>query len=194
MNSPPYKIYNLKKIIDEELRNGSNDLVTRQTGERVRERIEKGLKDEDKDQIVALDFSGVGIIDYSCADEIVAKLMARLIGNEYGDKYILLKNLISNQRENIQVALERKNLAALLIEADKSLRILGTLNPYLSDTLKQVNARKEITARDLADLTKVEINSASTKLLNLYKAGLAVRTSENLPDGGRQYVYKSLLS
>ncbi len=190
----PLKVYNLKKLTDEELRNGSNDLVTRQTGERIRERIEKDLRGEDRGRIVGLDFREVGIIDYSCADEVIAKLMARLIGNEYGDKYILLRNLTPNQSENIQVALERKDLATLLIESEKRLKVLGTLNPYLSDTLEEVNRRKDITARDLADITKVEINSASTKLLNLYKIRLAVRTSENLPDDGRQYVYKSLLS
>lgn len=189
-----YKIYSLKRLVVEELRNESNNLVTRQTGQRIRERIERDLETEEEGQIVILDFSGVGIIDYSCADEVVAKIIARLIGNEYGDKYILLRNLAPNQRENIQVALERKNLPALSIDEKKKLRVFGSLNPYLTDALKEVNKRKNITARDLADLTGVKINSASTKLLNLYNARLVVRRAENLPIGGREYVYKSLFS
>jgi len=40
----------------------------------------------------------------------VAKIVARLVIGEYGDKYILLKDLLPNQIENIQVALERKKL------------------------------------------------------------------------------------
>ena len=90
--------------------------------------------------------------------------------------------------------LERKSLAALSLGDDKRLKVLGTLNPYLSETLEEVNKRKGITARYLTDLTGTEINSASTKLLNLHKVRLVVRTGENLSDGGRQYVYKSLFS
>jgi len=188
-----YKFYNLKKLISEELKNNSNDLVTRETGRRIRGRIEADFEREAGSRILVLDFSGVGIIDYSCADEVIAKIVARLVGGEYGDKYILLKNLLPNQIENIQVALERKKLAVPLKEAD-GLRILGSLNPYLTDALAEVNKRKSITARDLADLTGAAINLASTKLLNLHKARLVIRTSEGLPERGRQYIYKSLLS
>jgi predicted transcriptional regulator len=53
--------------------------------------------------------------------------------------------------------------------------------------------QKEITARDLADDTHVEISLASPKLLNLFKARLVQRSSERLPDGGRQFIYRSLL-
>ena len=62
---------------------------------------------------VALDFSKIGVIDYSCADEIVAKLISRLIGEEYGDRYIVLSGINENQKENIEVALERKDLAVI---------------------------------------------------------------------------------
>jgi predicted transcriptional regulator len=67
------------------------------------------------------------------------------------------------------------------------------LNPYLDEALRFVMARQEITARLLADETRVEISLASTKLLNLFKARLVQRASVRLPDGGRQYVYRSLL-
>ena len=48
------------------------DLVTRPTGRAVRASIEQAL---DADAGVALlDFTGVRLMDFSCADEIVAKL------------------------------------------------------------------------------------------------------------------------
>jgi hypothetical protein len=166
--------------------------VTRQTGQEVRQYIEANLKDEPEGRIVVLDFSGVGIIDYSCADEVVAKLIGRLIGNEYGDKFVLLKNLDITQRENIQVALERKGLAALFINSDSKFQVLGKINPYLAEVLNIVAKSKQITARELADLTRDQINSASTKLLNLYKAKLLSRQVRLLPEGGRQFVYNSL--
>ena len=143
--------------------------------------------------MIALDFSHVGIVDFSCADEIISKLIARLQGQEYGDKYVVLQGLTPTQEENIAVALERKKLAVLVSRGNGEWELLGTLNPYLDEALQFVMARQEITARLLADETRVEISLASTKLLNLFKARLVQRTSVRLPDGGRQYVYRSLL-
>ena len=99
------QIYNLYKLLKEELKNGSNDLVTRPSGQVIRERIERDIAGEGDGVVIALDFSKIGVIDYSCADEIVAKLISRLLSGEYGEKYITLTGLNENQRENIEVAL-----------------------------------------------------------------------------------------
>ena len=182
--------YDLRDLMDEHL--ATSNLVTRETGRSMRELIELRLEREPEGAVVALDFSHVGIIDFSCADEIISKLVARLQGLEYGDKYVVLHGLTSTHEENIAVALERKKLAVLVSRADGSWRLLGSLNPYLNEALQFVMNQKEITARDLADDTQVEISLASTKLLNLFKARLVQRTSERLPDGGRQFIYRSL--
>jgi len=179
--------------MDEHLGSGTKNLVTRETGRFIRESIETRLEREPEGTVIALDFVHVGIIDFSCADEIISKLVARLQGLEYGDKYVVLQGLTPTHEENIAVALERKKLAILLSRPDGSWRLLGTLNPYLNEALQFVMMHKEITARDLADETQVEISLASTKLLNLFKARLVQRSSERLPDGGRQFIYRSLL-
>ncbi len=80
--------YDLDQILKEELKNGSSDLVTRPSGQVVRNRIETDIAKVEDGAIIALDFSKIGIIDYSCADEIVAKLISRLLGGEYGNKYL----------------------------------------------------------------------------------------------------------
>ena len=164
-------IYDLRDLMDEHL--ATSNLVTRETGRSMRELIELRLEREPEGAVVALDFSHVGIIDFSCADEIVSKLIARLQGLEYGDKYVVLHGLTSTHEENIAVALERKKLAVLVSRPDGSWRLLGSLNPYLNEALQFVMNQKEITARDLADDTQVEISLASTKLLNLFKARLS---------------------
>jgi hypothetical protein len=183
----------LQDLMDEHLGSGTKNLVTRETGRFIRESIETRLEREPEGTVIALDFAHVGIIDFSCADEIISKLVARLQGLEYGDKYVVLQGLTPTHEENIAVALERKKLAILLSRPDGSWRLLGTLNPYLNEALQFVMMHREITARDLADETQVEISLASTKLLNLFKARLVQRSSERLPDGGRQFIYRSLL-
>ena len=182
--------YDLRDLMDEHL--AISHLVTRETGRDIRESIEARLEREPEGAVIALDFSHVGIIDFSCADEIISKLVARLQGLEYGDKYLILHGLTPTHEENITVALERKKLAVLVSRADGSWRLLGSLNPYLNEALQFVMNQKELTARDLADETRVEISLASTKLLNLFKARLVQRSSERLPDGGRQFIYRSL--
>src|SRR4030042_6650961 len=102
--------YDLYKLLKQELRNCSSDLGTRPSGQVIRERVERDIQKEKDGEIIALDFSKVWIIDYSCADEIVAKLVSRLLSGEHGDKYIILTGLNENQKENIEVALERKAL------------------------------------------------------------------------------------
>ena len=183
--------YDLNIFLKEELKNGSIDLVTRPSGQVMRERIEKDLLKEDGGSIVALDFSNIGIIDYSCADEIVAKLLSRLLSNEYGDKYILLAGLNENQQENIEVALERKELAVIAEKREGEKFLLGSLNNYLRETLELIVKNGRITARDLADMVKIEANTSGTRLLNLHKKRLVIRKDEQR-DGARVWIYETL--
>jgi hypothetical protein len=183
--------YNLYKLLKEELKNGSSDLVTRPSGQVIRERIERDMEKEEERTVVALDFSEIGIIDYSCADEIVTKLISRLLSGEYGEKYILLTGLNDNQRENIEVALERKDLAIMAEMRDGKRLLLGNLNNYLRETLEAIVKKDKITAKDLSEIVKIGANTSGTRLLNLHKKRL-VKRSEEIRNGGRVWVYERL--
>lgn len=175
--------YDLYKLLKEELGNGSKDLVTRPSGQAIRERIEQDIEKEPDGEVVSLDFSKIGVIDYSCADEIVAKLVSRLLSGEYGDKYILLAGLNENQKENIEVAVERKDLAVMAEMKDGSRSVLGNLNSYLKDTLDFIVKKKKATSKELSDAKKIEPNTSGTRLLNLYKKRLVKRVEEVRSDG-----------
>ena len=183
--------YNPYKLLKEELKNGSNDLVTRPSGQVIRERIERDIAGEGDGEVVALDFSKIGIIDYSCADEVVAKLISRLLSGEYGDKYITLIGLNENQRENIEVALERKDLAVMAEMQDSKKILLGSLNNYLKETLNLILKKGRITAKELSESMKLEANTSGTRLLNLYKKRLVKRIDE-IVDGGKVWVYEKI--
>ncbi|MBI4689531.1 MAG: STAS-like domain-containing protein [Nitrospirae bacterium] len=184
-------LYNLYNLLKEELKNGSTDLVTRPSGQVIRERIERDLSKEKDGEIIALDFSKIGVIDYSCADEIIAKLISRLIGSEYGDKYIILIGLNENQKENIEVALERKDLAVTAKMRDDRKILIGNLNNYLQETLNLIAKKGRITAGDLSSTLKLPANTSGTRLLNLHKKRLVKRTDE-VRDGGRVWVYEKI--
>jgi hypothetical protein len=182
---------NLYKLLKEELKNGHADLVTRQSGQIIRSRIEKEVEQESDGEVIALDFSKIGIIDYSCADEIVAKLISRLLSGEYGDKFIILTGLNENQRENIEVALERKDLAVIGWMRNGKKALLGNLNNYLRETLELVLWKAEVTAKDLSEALKLEMNTSGTRLLNLYKKRLVKRVDE-IRNGGRVWIYEKI--
>ncbi|HEX5436817.1 MAG TPA: hypothetical protein VFW98_06645 [Gemmatimonadaceae bacterium] len=54
-----------------------SDLVTRPTGAAVRDALEQQLAESPERTLTIIDFSQVGLLDFSCADEIVAKLLLR---------------------------------------------------------------------------------------------------------------------
>ena len=169
------RTYDLYKILKEELKNGSSDLVTRGSGEVIRNRIERDMVKEGDGTVIGLDFSRIGVIDYSCADEIVAKLISRLLGGEYGDRYILLTGLNENQRENIEVALERKALAVMAEMRAGEKILLGSLHKYLRETLEQIIKQGKLTAKELSKAMSLEANTSGTRLLNLHKKRLVKR-------------------
>lgn len=183
--------YDLYRILKEELKNGSSDLVTRPSGQVIRERIERDVEQEKDGTVVALDFSNIGVVDYSCADEIVAKLVSRLLGNEYGDKYLMLTGLNDNQRENIEVALERKDLPVMAEMRNGERVLLGNLNNYLKETLELVEEEDSITAKYLSEVKKLGANTSGTRLLNLHKKRLVIRNDEQ-GESGRVLVYKRI--
>ena len=67
-----------------------SDLVTRPTGVAVRDRIEAGARRAPSGGTALLDFSDVGLLDFSCADEVVAKLLLDTTGT---DAIVVLRGL-----------------------------------------------------------------------------------------------------
>lgn len=167
-------------------------LVTRETGRAVRAVIASALGAIAPGSVMTLDFTGVGIVDFSCADECFAKLVTRLIAGEYGEKYLRLTGLGESQRENIQVALERKRLPALLVHPDESWECLGTITPHLRETLRLVIARRRVSARELVGLLDLELTTSSTRLGSLHRQRLVRRHERPIGEGGREYVYEGL--
>ncbi|HTY07401.1 MAG TPA: hypothetical protein VMC86_12870 [Gemmatimonadales bacterium] len=111
------------------------DLVTRPTGRAVRERIELTLTDA---SVLRMDFTGVRCIDYSCADEIVAKLLRTV-------QVLLLRGVTDAHRLAIEPVLQGHGLA-VAIETGAGLEVLG---PPEAAAL----VAEELLARRLAERT-----------------------------------------
>ena len=97
-----------------------SNLVTRPTGAAVRTQIEALLADSRERTLTVIDFSHVGMIDFSCADEVVAKLLLRYVSVERDDReaYFLFRGVSEDHWDAIEAVLERHRLALVLEEAD----------------------------------------------------------------------------
>jgi len=191
------RLLSVRELTNGVLKNGDGEMTGRPRGARIREAIERILREEGENACIVLNFSGVGSIDFSWADEVVAKIISRLWGGEYGEKYLVLRGLNASQMENIGVALERKRLAALLWSAE-GWKVVGVLNNYLSRTLNRVMERSHLTLRELSEEEGIGMNTSGTRLLNLYKKRLVMRIespgqSKEESHRGRPFVYQSLL-
>jgi hypothetical protein len=124
------------------------DLVTRPTGRMVRERIERTMARAtevgagaagDDVAITRIDFRGVRCIDYSCADEIVAKLLR-------GQPAVLvLSGINDGHREAIEPVLAGHGLAALVERPDGTLDVLGA--PEAANALLDALVGRRLAAR-----------------------------------------------
>jgi hypothetical protein len=97
------------------------NLVTRPTGAAVRTRIEETLA-ESGCQTAMLDFSEIELVDLSCADEVVAKL---LLGVRTG-YFVVLQGLREDHHEAIDHVLIHHRLAVAAVPpGSREPRLLG---------------------------------------------------------------------
>lgn len=99
-------------LLRETVRTPYRNLVTRPTGAAVRNRIQATLA-ASPCRTALLDFSEVELLDLSCADEVVAKL---LLGDGSGPAWcVVLRGLREDQREAIDHVLTRHRLAVAAV-------------------------------------------------------------------------------
>jgi len=98
------------------------NLVTRPTGAAVRNRIEETLSHSDCPTAL-LDFSGIGVLDFSCAEEIVAKLLLGQVSSR--SRFVVLQGLRDDQHEAIEQVLTHHRLAVVAIVHDCEPVLLG---------------------------------------------------------------------
>ncbi len=109
-------------------------LVTRQTGEAVRTSIEERLAGRAGPVVTVLDFRHVAIIDFSCADEVVAKLADSALdaagedGRGARRRFFLFTGLDDRHLDPVESALGRRGLTVAAERADGSPCLLGELD------------------------------------------------------------------
>jgi hypothetical protein len=142
-----------------------SDLVTRSTGAALRNRIEQTINGASY-RTIQLDFTAVGVIDFSCADEVVAKLLLRVSDGE--EAYVLLSGVTELHLEAIDHVLERHGLSvAAFPEGDGAPRVLGATSPDVAIAFQAVQRLGAGDAKRLAEAVGWTVERAADALQSL---------------------------
>jgi hypothetical protein len=126
-----------------------SNLVTRPTGAAVRAQIEALLRGSDR-ALAVIDFSHVRMIDFSCADEVVAKLLLRYCDDlPPREAYFIFRGLNDEHWDSIEVVLEQHGLA-LLVENEDGLALRGALSDDERHAWEAVRRRGRAAPADVA--------------------------------------------
>src|SRR5687768_17028200 len=128
-----------------------SNLVTRPTGAAVRGEIEMQLMELRGRTLTVIDFANVGLLDFSCADEVVAKLLLRYgAADAPGEAYFLFRGLSESHLDAIESVLERHGLAMVLQHADGGVELFGALSEAERGLWRAVYERGRVKVADLA--------------------------------------------
>jgi hypothetical protein len=104
-------------------------LVTRPTGQALRLGIETQITELGALCLTVLDFREVAVLDYSCADEVVAKLIQRFQREDRpAEAYFLARGIEDRHRDTIDAVLRRQGLAITAELADGRPVLLGEVS------------------------------------------------------------------
>jgi hypothetical protein len=105
-----------------------HDLVTRRTGAAVRTLIEQQLAGLADGTVAFLDFTGIRVLDRSCADEFVAKLMLPLTDDRSNrDGYVVFHGVSELHLETIESVLHAHGLALVVQFPDGAAHLVGAV-------------------------------------------------------------------
>ena len=101
-------------------------LVTRPTGQALRMGIESRIQESGGPCVSVLDFTEVVVLDFSCADETVAKLVRRYCeADPPAAAYFLARGVAPHHRETLDTVLIRQGMALVADVTGLGHRLLG---------------------------------------------------------------------
>jgi hypothetical protein len=153
-----------------------SDLVTRPTGAAVRAHIEQQLTALEGRTLTVIDFSNVGLLDFSCADEVVAKLLLRFYaGTPRQDAYFAFQGVSESHYDALEAVLERHDLALVVLLHGGAAQLIGTIGDSERRAWQDMYRLGRATVEQLADALGVARDEAQRLLDTLHHRRLVMR-------------------
>lgn len=146
----------VRDLLDRNVANLYSHLVTRPTGRAVRIAIEAQLRELALPALSLVDLSSVSILDFSCADEVVAKLLLarRERIRPHRDVFFVFIGVKLHHREPILEVLARHELAAVAGGEGMggAFELLGTAAPIHLEVWSRVEHLGRVPAPRVAEV------------------------------------------
>lgn len=154
-----------------------SNLVTRPTGAMVRLGIEHQLDEIGDRALAILDFSHVRLLDFSCADEIVAKLLLQYVSVDIPRRevYFVFYGMSESHMDAIETVLQRHSLALVSQLADDNPRLLGVIDDEqrrIWETIRQLGSAEP---SEVASSAGISAEHAKRALEDLWRRRLVIR-------------------
>jgi len=162
-------------------------LVTRQTGRAVRLAIEAQLESAGARSLSLIDFSEVTILDFSCADEVVAKLLQGHLHRHAREAFFVFGGVSEPHRDQIEVALHRQALGMVAETGPGRFELLGQKSPDELAVWTLLEERGLLTPEDVAELLASDEQRAALESL------VARRLAFRSPITGRVHALSRLV-
>ena len=158
-----------------------SDLVTRPTGAAVRREIEEQLALVGDRMLTVIDFSQVGLLDFSCADEVVAKLLLRYAADAAPDEgYFLFRGVRDVHFDAIEAVLERHQLALVVQTEDGVAHLVGTVDELERAAWQLLERDGRRTPAQVAAALGLDLADAAALLDALCRRRLALRLHDGV--------------
>ena len=126
VNVVPFS-FDLSSLVRRSVASLYSNLVTRPTGRALRLGIESQIGEVGSCCVSILDFTEVIVLDYSCADEAVAKLIQRYMqADRPADVYFIARGVAEQHCGPIETVLLRHGLALVAQRNGVGFTLLGT--------------------------------------------------------------------
>lgn len=156
-----------------------SNLVTRPTGAAVRKEIEVVLSGLEEPSLTVIDFSQVGLLDFSCADEVVGKLLDGVRRQAIlTDAYVLVRGVRDDHLEAIDAVMQRYDLAVMAEGEDGTWRVVGPLDDEMRNVLDAVRRCGRVVTSDLVKEVDQPASTLKTSLDGLLARRLVMREDD----------------
>jgi hypothetical protein len=142
--------------------------------------------------LLPLDFTGVRISS-EAARQLLRRALLRITTGELTDRYLVLGDLDDSQY-NVDIMLSGESLVVVERTEDEGPQLRGQVDPAVRETYDFLLGVPTATASVALDKLKLgNISTATNRLANLAKLGLARRVEQRpVAGGGREYVYAAV--
>jgi hypothetical protein len=171
--------FDLSELVQRSVATLYSHLVTRPTGRALRIGIEAQITELGTLCVSVLDFTQVVVLDYSCADETVAKLIQRFQAEDRpADVYFVARGVSERHRDPIEEALKRHGLSLVAEMQDTGFILLGEATSFERDVWDALHQLGRGAAEDVAGAVRAPFPEVCNALGALEKRRVVMNVGD----------------